>query len=181
MTTKLMKSGPLLRGCVAGGLLLALAALAHGTTMETRVTGNGGAAIGNQNYKLGLTLGQAFTGQLSGATHQMGVGFWYISHSLAVSGVPDGPPAAFTTRLHQNVPNPFNPSTTIDFTVGRAGTVSLRLYDVQGRVVATLVNEEMSVGLHSLVFQPQGLASGVYLYQLKTADRVETRRLMLLK
>jgi len=83
--------------------------------------------------------------------------------------------------LAQNYPNPFNPSTTIRFSLPSEGNVHLAVYDVLGRNVATLVNESKSAGYHEIVFDAGRLASGVYLYQLRAGDFVETKQLMLLK
>ena len=166
---------------LAGLMVLGLVGAALGAVMPASSFNNGSAETANQEDRVSLTIGQTFIGNLSNANHKVGVGFWYIANSSDSSGVSDVPTRDYITELHQNAPNPFNPTTTISFALGKAGPVVLHLYDVQGRKVATLVNEEMNAGEHSLVFQPQGLASGVYLYQLKTAEGTETRRMMLLK
>jgi subtilisin-like proprotein convertase family protein len=84
-------------------------------------------------------------------------------------------------QLFQNYPNPFNPSTKIRFQISDYGSVSLKVYDVLGREVATLVNEYLVQGSYETFFDAGFLASGVYLYRLQTAGFVETRRLMVLK
>lgn len=83
--------------------------------------------------------------------------------------------------LDQNFPNPFNPATTISFTLATRGRVSLTVYNTIGQVVATLVDEELGEGLYAVPFDAQGLASGVYLYSLRLGDEVRTRKLMLVK
>jgi len=83
--------------------------------------------------------------------------------------------------LYQNYPNPFNPSTTIAFTLAKAGTVSLKIYDVFGREVTTLVQGERPAGKHSVVFKADGLSSGIYFYTLRTSEAVEVKRMILLK
>jgi len=90
--------------------------------------------------------------------------------------------------LHQNYPNPFNPSTAIEFSVASAsgGTgdrtkVTLKVYDVLGREVATLVNESLQPGRYKLTFDATGLASGVYLYRLRAGEFTQTKRMMLLR
>ena len=162
-------------------LMLSLAGTAGGVELGPTVQSNGGGRMTGPTYILDITIGEPVTGNLAGVSHQAGVGFWYLVAAGGSSGVSNVPPVTTETRLFQNAPNPFNPSTTIRFAVSRAGPVQLRLYDLQGRQIATLVDAEMGVGEHTLVFQPQGLASGVYLYQLKTVDRTLTRRLLLLK
>jgi hypothetical protein len=83
--------------------------------------------------------------------------------------------------LHHNFPNPFNPSTTIAFSVGKHGHTSLAVYNLLGQEVATLVNEELKAGSYQATFDATGLASGVYFYRLKTANFVDTKKLMLLR
>ncbi|MEK9137064.1 MAG: T9SS type A sorting domain-containing protein, partial [Bacteroidota bacterium] len=90
-------------------------------------------------------------------------------------------PAEFS--LSQNYPNPFNPITKIQFTipVGTYGRTSLRVYDILGREVATLVNEELRAGNHDATFDASSLASGVYFYRLTSGSFSATRKLLLLK
>lgn len=83
--------------------------------------------------------------------------------------------------LLQNYPNPFNPSTTIRFALPSAGEVRLVLYDLLGRQVATLIAEHRQAGYHDVVFDGGQLSSGVYIYQIRAGDFVETKRLMLIK
>ncbi len=85
--------------------------------------------------------------------------------------------------LFQNYPNPFNPGTVIRFNVpaGRTGYTSLRIYDLLGREVATLANEELSAGTHERYFDASGFSSGVYLYRLQSGIYSETRKLVVMK
>ncbi len=90
-------------------------------------------------------------------------------------------PTSFS--LSQNYPNPFNPSTTITFQLSKSEYVSLKVFDVLGREVETLVNEEKSVGEHSVQFNGSHLASGMYLYQINIGHGqfVQTKKMMLMK
>jgi hypothetical protein len=93
--------------------------------------------------------------------------------------------------LSQNYPNPFNPSTKIKFTIpqtdspllggARGGLVTLKIYDVLGNEVATLVNEEKPAGEYEVEFNATGLPSGIYFYTLKTGNFSDTKKLILLK
>ncbi len=83
--------------------------------------------------------------------------------------------------LSQNYPNPFNPTTTINFALPKSGNVSLVVYDILGREVAHLVNGEMQAGYHSVEFNANNLASGIYFYRLKAGNFVNVKKLMLLK
>jgi hypothetical protein len=87
-------------------------------------------------------------------------------------------------RLEQNYPNPFNPSTRIRFSIpvgtGHAPSI-LRIYDLLGREVATLVNDNLPPGSYEVTFDATGLASGVYLYRLQAGEFTQTKRLLLLR
>lgn len=83
--------------------------------------------------------------------------------------------------LHQNFPNPFNPTTTIRFATPTAGRVILRVYDMTGREVATLVDHELGAGYHEQHFDGSALASGVYIYRLDAGGRSEQRKFMMMK
>jgi len=91
--------------------------------------------------------------------------------------------------LEQNYPNPFNPNTTIAFRLPMHGFVTLRIYDVLGRLVSTLLDEQKNAGLYTVDWNSTGVASGVYFYQLsahplagtQTGDFVETRKMILVR
>jgi hypothetical protein len=85
-------------------------------------------------------------------------------------------------RLDQNYPNPFNPTTNIEFRVSRFGFVALRIYDVLGRELATLVNEERPAGVYTVRWDASSLPSGTYLYRLTAEGAVaQTKKMILLK
>ncbi len=83
--------------------------------------------------------------------------------------------------LRQNYPNPFNPATRINFVTPVASFVELKVYDILGREVAVLLNEEKPAGYYDIEFDAGGLPSGIYLYQLKAGSFTETKKMMLLK
>ena len=84
-------------------------------------------------------------------------------------------------NLSQNYPNPFNPATVINYYLPAAGYVSLIVYDVLGREVSTLVNENQKAGKHAVNFNGSGIASGIYFYILKTDNFVLSKKMSLLK
>ena len=117
-------------------------------------------------------------------TGQPHIGSAMLIDDLAFSGVvgiedgsatvPDG------IVLEQNYPNPFNPSTTIPFSLSRAQTVSLTVYDVQGRVVAKLIDREpRSAGAHVVNWHAGSLPSGVYFYRLEAGGFRQSRKMLL--
>jgi hypothetical protein len=99
----------------------------------------------------------------------------------AVVGVDRQSDIPSTFSLAQNFPNPFNPATTIRYTLAQGSTVTLEVYDMTGRLLRTLVRGEQPAGVYTLTFEGQGIASGTYLYRLQAGDFVETRRMVLLK
>jgi photosystem II stability/assembly factor-like uncharacterized protein len=84
-------------------------------------------------------------------------------------------------ELYQNFPNPFNPSTTIKFSLPEGELVNLRVYDVIGNEIAELLNEERSAGTYSVEFDASKLASGTYIYKLQAGGKTEVRKMLLIK
>lgn len=83
--------------------------------------------------------------------------------------------------LAQNYPNPFNPSTIISYSIPEAGFVNLKLYDVLGNEIKSLVNAQQEAGKYELIFDASGLASGVYYYRIQSGEFTSTKKLMLMK
>jgi predicted GH43/DUF377 family glycosyl hydrolase len=83
--------------------------------------------------------------------------------------------------LNQNYPNPFNPSTTIEFSLPKSEYVELRVYNILGKEVTTLVSNKLNHGNHTYTFDGQNLASGVYYYQLVAGDYREVKKMVLLR
>jgi hypothetical protein len=115
--------------------------------------------------------------------------FYENNFGYPIVSVKDEMPNASTFKLEQNYPNPFNPCTKIKFTIptvgtsrqGRTVSVQLKVYDVLGNEIATLVNEELSPGEYEIDFSASKLSSGIYFYQLKSEGFVETKKMLLLK
>jgi hypothetical protein len=117
-------------------------------------------------------------------------GNWILKNNTIVTEVEDlDIPLQFS--LEQNYPNPFNPSTTIEYTIPEGGFVTLKIFDILGKEVATLVNEQNDAGKHKVEFSAKGgsasggdaydLKSGVYFYRIESGSFIETRKLVLLK
>jgi hypothetical protein len=98
----------------------------------------------------------------------------------AITSVKAGPrPTAVT--LGQNYPNPFNPSTSIGFTTTRRGNVTLKVYDLLGAEVGTVVDKTLDAGSHTLMYDASTLRSGVYIYRLEAEGKVLSRRMVVMK
>ena len=87
----------------------------------------------------------------------------------------------FLFELKQNFPNPFNPSTTIEFDIPEPGYVSLKVFNIAGQEVATLVNNELSPGTRKIQWNAQNISSGLYFYRLETKGYIETKKLVVMK
>ena len=97
-------------------------------------------------------------------------------------GVSDNKPAMVEKfSLANNYPNPFNPSTKIQYTLPTNEFVSLKVYDIIGREVATLVNQQQSAGVYDVNFNASNLTSGIYFYKIDAGSFVDVKKMMLLK
>jgi len=105
--------------------------------------------------------------------------YWFDAVVVGVDKEPNTLPEAYT--LSQNYPNPFNPTTVISFTVPEKSDVTLKVYNLLGQEVATLVDGVKNVGKYDVNFNAGSLASGVYFYTIKAGQFTSTRKMMLIK
>jgi len=145
------------------------------------VIGSGGAVIANSSHRINGTVGQNIIGSASGSSFSSGTGFWYLQGRIMtdVEQIRTEMPDKYF--LNQNYPNPFNPSTTISFSIPTSEFVTLKVYDVLGREVATLANENLTAGSYSYNFDANNLTSGVDLYKLQAGKYNEMKKLVLTK
>ena len=108
-------------------------------------------------------------------------GWYYRNYNYTFSDVDDDGNEVKDFRLSQNHPNPFNPSTTISWQSPISGHQTLKVYDVLGNEVATLVNEFRNAGSYEVDFDASKLSSGVYFYELQAGDFVHTKKMLLMK
>ncbi|MBI3572668.1 MAG: T9SS type A sorting domain-containing protein [Candidatus Kerfeldbacteria bacterium] len=169
-----------------------LAALLVCVTASTKVQviqaqsvfGSAGATVSGGSITNSFTLGQPFVGSVSGGGMAMTIGFWG-SHP-GVVGVEEAPlPVRFA--LGQNTPNPFDRRTTIRFDIpkGQAVPVTLAIYNVSGRCIATLVDGSKPSGFYRITWDRradnnQFVASGLYFYRLDAGSFTQTRKLLVL-
>jgi hypothetical protein len=84
-------------------------------------------------------------------------------------------------ELRQNYPNPFNPSTTIEYTIPENGRVSLKVYDILGKEIASLVDKEQNAGTYIVIWDAKSFSSGVYFYRIVSGNYTDTKRMVLKK
>ena len=122
----------------------------------------------------------------SGSLVEGGVDDFFIAGVFDATGVGGGEILPFRVILAQNVPNPFNPKTDISFALTRTGPVSLKVYDVAGRLLAVLVDDVLEAGEHAATWNGRDMegraqSSGVYFYQLQAEGKVMAKRMVILK
>jgi|WetSurMetagenome_2_1015567.scaffolds.fasta_scaffold34803_2 hypothetical protein len=105
----------------------------------------------------------------------------FALEKLGITNIEDDIKIPLKFSLSQNFPNPFNPSTTIKYTTSSRQFVALKVYDVLGNEVSTLVDEEKSAGNYEVAFNAKHLSSGVYFYQLKAGEFISTKKMVLIK
>ena len=127
------------------------------------------------------SYGELFSGSVQNSSSRIISGFLAFreNHLTGIKNEQSIIPAVW--KLEQNYPNPFNPSTTIKYQVLKTGNVSLKIYDILGREVKSLLNEEKQPGTYSVIFDARNLASGIYLYRIQAGSFVDTKKLILLK
>ena len=103
------------------------------------------------------------------------------SEGKTATGVADNTKMPTEFSLSQNYPNPFNPTTTIEFNVPVAGNYSLKIYNVLGQEVSSLINNQLSAGVHRVTFDAGRLASGMYIYRFAGQNVNLTKKMMLMK
>ncbi|MGB9774211.1 MAG: T9SS type A sorting domain-containing protein, partial [Bacteroidota bacterium] len=143
-----------------------------------RSTDNGGSWTRINNGLTSLSvrcLATNSSGQIFAGTRGNGV-YGSVKPSTGVKEMAGEIPGSFA--LEQNYPNPFNPSTTISFDVPKQSHLRLAIYDVLGREVKTLVDEEKNPGRYSVTFDASNLPSGVYLYRLEAGSFSEVRKMV---
>ena len=113
------------------------------------------------------------------AGSSMGVIYRSVSGITDVQQINHNLPELFS--LYQNYPNPFNPATRIRYEIPKASFVSLKIYDLLGREVATLVNEEKQAGSYEVEFDGSNLSSGIYFYRMQAGSYINTKKFVLLK
>ena len=154
------------------------------------------ARIKNAEYQISMARkfeGLAETKHIANVT--TAIGFWgrahaqaviaysYVAEKMAIEKViiPAIPSASSSTELFANYPNPFNPQTTISYSLSNSETVRIEVFDLLGRSVATLVNQPMEAGEHTVRFDAGQLPSGMYIYRMTAGGQSFTKTMRLIK
>ena len=103
------------------------------------------------------------------------------SVNISVTGVGENPSNPTVFKLYENYPNPFNPSTTLRYSIPEGSFTSIKIYNSLGSEVATLVNETKSAGTYEVEFNASDLSSGIYYYTLQAGSFSETKKMILMK
>jgi hypothetical protein len=109
---------------------------------------------------------------------------WAVNKVMVVklsTGIVDNNNYPSDFRLLQNYPNPFNPTTTIHYSIPQSAAITLKIYDIDGKEINTLVNEIQQPGEHGIVWSSEGYPSGVYMYRIAAGNYTETKKMVLLK
>ena len=144
------------------------------------VVGTGGAELVGANFGIRGTVGQPGTGKTKSDLFAAKIGYYHL-YGTIVTGTDDPNTTPKAYSLLQNVPNPFNPTTTFRFSLAVKSHVTLTVYDVKGHVVATVVDREMPAGAHGESFDATALASGVYFYRIEASGFVQSKKMVILK
>ncbi|MGE5681106.1 MAG: YCF48-related protein, partial [Bacillota bacterium] len=162
--------------------------LAFSDSAVWAITGNGEICkIGNKDTL--WTVASKFVTTPLSDIEAKGNDLWVVGNNgVIIKGTPEVTSAVGENNiavcnfdLMQNYPNPFNPATTIKYTIPAEGKVSLKIYNVLGKEVAQLINQNQSAGQHSVSFNASELSSGVYFYQLTFGSNVSVKKMMLVK
>jgi len=107
--------------------------------------------------------------------------YWKDSAQIIITETEESKSQVITYNLEQNYPNPFNPATTIKFQIPSMSLVTLKIYDVLGREVKILINEEKAAGRYETEFDASNLSSGIYFYQLRAGNFADSKKMVLIK
>ncbi|MFI5264116.1 MAG: T9SS type A sorting domain-containing protein, partial [Candidatus Kapaibacterium sp.] len=150
-------------------------------SIVSSVIGSGGGPMSNGTYSMNGTVGQAVVGPTSGTSYSIDQGFWHTL-SLANDVRPVGGNGTVGYDLEQNFPNPFNPTTTIRFSVPERVKVTLKVMNLLGEEVKRVIDGVYyDAGTYDADFFGDGLPSGTYVYRLEAGNFVKSRKMVIAK
>jgi len=150
--------------------------------------GSGGGVVNGGNYRMVATVGQLLIGGVGRSTHINAIGFWYQSVGLTTRVAQTSNNLLIEYWLEQNYPNPFNHGTIIKFGIPERSNVLIKIYNILGSKVTTLLNQESEAGWYNLEFNADGYSSGIYFCIMQvypgnggTGSYISTKKMMLIK
>ena len=150
--------------------------------------GSGGGVVNGGNYRMVATVGQLLIGGVGRLTHTNAIGFWYQSVGLTTRVAQTSNNLLIEYWLEQNYPNPFNHGTIIKFGIPERSNVLIKIYNILGSKVTTLLNQESEAGWYNLEFNADGYSSGIYFCIMQvypgnggTGSYISTKKMMLIK
>lgn len=138
----------------------------------------GSIGVGENTFRVGAVAANAATREIYVLATNVALAAYSLPMDVSVDRDSD---MANNFVLNQNYPNPFNPSTNISFELPTAQFVTLNVYNMLGQQVASIINENVSAGSHTVQFNATDLSSGIYIYRLQAGDFVQTKRMSLIK
>ncbi|QQS35555.1 MAG: T9SS type A sorting domain-containing protein [Ignavibacteriales bacterium] len=135
----------------------------------------------NEDYHLYYRIAAVDKGIVADTFYSPPTGFYKLFWRDSTTSVNQLSPDVFDYSLSQNYPNPFNPSTKISFSLPGREFVTLKVFDILGKEITTLVNEELDAGKYEVDFDGSDLSSGIYIYQFKSGVYFSTKKMLLIK
>lgn len=142
---------------------------------------SGGERVVSSAYSLAGNVGQTVISNSSSSIHSVQHGFWQLYYQNVVQDVRDGISVPTVFKLEQNYPNPFNPSTIIKFAIPERVNVNIKIYDILGGEVTTLINQDMDAGWYELKFDAGNYSSGIFIYRMQAGNYVSTKKMLMVK
>jgi type IX secretion system substrate protein len=145
-------------------------------TISSSSFSNGIINSSNSSYSLKGVLGNITTGKSSGINYYLNSTIFTMTSIESIEEIlPD------SYMLYNNYPNPFNPTTAISFQLSAVSDVKLSIYDMNGKKVATLINDNKPAGYYELNWDASNFSSGIYFYRLQAGDFIDTKKMVFMK
>jgi hypothetical protein len=142
---------------------------------------NGGDKQTNAAYVIVGTVGQSSIGKGENSINHTQAGFWSMYYQNVIQNVVDKNIFPIEYSLKQNYPNPFNPSTVIKFGIPERNNVVIKIYDILGSEVTTLLNQEIEAGWYELKFDAAGYSTGIYICRMQAGNYISTKKMLMIK
>jgi hypothetical protein len=142
---------------------------------------SGGDNQFNSSYSVTGNAGQTVFSSAANSIYRMQHGFWQLYYQNVVQNVKEDNLSPTVFELEQNYPNPFNPSTIIKFATPERANVIIKIYDILGGEITTLINQEMDIGWYEIKFNADNYSSGIFIYRMHAGKYVSTKKMLMVK